>query len=57
MRIVVPGDPTYDDSRRISNARFNYRPSYRDHLDRLIRIKHQYDSGNFFDFDMGIPTS
>jgi hypothetical protein len=28
MRIVQPDDPTYDSSRRISNARFNYRPSY-----------------------------
>ena len=28
MRIVKPGDPTYDASRRISNARFNYSPRY-----------------------------
>ena len=28
MRIVQPGDPTYDASRRISNARFNYFPRY-----------------------------
>ena len=28
MRIVQPGDPTYDSSRRISNARFDYRPRY-----------------------------
>jgi hypothetical protein len=28
MRIVRPGDPTYDASRRISNARFNYFPKY-----------------------------
>jgi FAD/FMN-containing dehydrogenase len=28
MTIVQPGDPTYDSSRRISNARFDYRPRY-----------------------------
>src|SRR5215471_4139262 len=28
MRIVEPGDPAYDASRRISNARFDYRPRY-----------------------------
>jgi hypothetical protein len=28
MRIVQPGDPTYDASRRIANARFDYRPRY-----------------------------
>jgi hypothetical protein len=28
MRIVEPDDPAYDSSRRISNARFDYRPRY-----------------------------
>jgi hypothetical protein len=30
---------------------------YAGNLDTLIGIKAQYDPGNFFDFEMGIPTS
>jgi hypothetical protein len=29
---------------------------YKDNLEKLIAVKKQYDEGNFFDFDMGIPS-
>ena len=44
---------TDDDTRRKELLRFYYAGN----LDTLIRIKAQYDPGNFFDFEMGIPTT